>query len=143
MIFNVADHIEQIKAGTKTQTRRSSDRYQEDKLYAVQPGRGKKGIPEGKIFINFKIREYKPDLGDLPEDAVFERRWREADAGYPIRDWSAEAEGGYTVDEYEALYEAMHPGWTERWCYHFTYFTVEELIECGAVKPKKETLSDD
>jgi hypothetical protein len=51
MIFSKSDHIEQIKAGTKTQTRRPTDRYKVGKLYAIQPGRGKPGIPEGKILI--------------------------------------------------------------------------------------------
>lgn len=134
MIFSVAGHIEQIKAGDKTQTRRASDRYQVDRLYTVQPGRGVKGIPEGRIFIAEKAREWKPDLSDLPPDATFARRWREVEVGYPIRGYNARAEGGYTPEEYEALYETLHPGWTVRWAYYFTFFTVDDLIECGAMK---------
>lgn len=49
MIFSEADHIQQIKAGTKTMTRRASSRYQECGLYAVQPCRTCRGIPEGMI----------------------------------------------------------------------------------------------
>lgn len=134
MIFSVAGHIDQIKAGGKTQTRRASDRYQVDRLYAVQPRRGAKGIPEGRIYVSNKVREWKPDLSDLPEAAKFARRWREVVAGYPIQRYSARAEGGYTPEEYEDLYERLHPGWTVRWAYYFDFFTVDDLIECGAMK---------
>lgn len=111
MIFSEADHIEQIKAGTKTQTRRASDKYQIDRLYAIQPGRGKKGIPDGKILITAKTDEWNS------ENPVWGR----------ILEWQARAEGGYTPEEYEELYESMYPGWTVRYAYLFEYFTTEEL----------------
>ena len=57
MIFSESNHIEQIQAGTKIQTRRTSDRYEVGKLYAVQPCRTCKGIPDGKILITAKIIE--------------------------------------------------------------------------------------
>lgn len=132
MIFAMADHIKQIIASTKTQTRRSSNRYKVRHLYAIQPGRGKKGIPDGKLYIAWKKREWKPDLSDLPEDARFVRRWRVMKAGYPLQDYEAKAEGGYTPEEYEELYEKTHPGWTERWAYDFTFFSKEELDEIGS-----------
>jgi hypothetical protein len=59
MIFSIGDHIEQIKAGTKTQTRRSSSRYKVGKFYTVQPCRTCKGIPDGKIFIMAKREEWR------------------------------------------------------------------------------------
>ena len=138
IIFSVSGHIEQIKAGTKTQTRRASDRYQVDRLYSVQPRRACKGIPEGKIYIAEKVREWKPDLSGLPKGARFARRWHEAEAGYPIQGYNAWAEGGYTSEEYEALYERLHPGWTWRWAYYFTFFTVDDLIECGVMRREVE-----
>lgn len=138
IIFSVSGHIEQIKAGTKTQTRRDSDRYQVGRLYAVQPRRGAKGIPEGRIYIAEKAREWKPDLSDLPPDARFARRLREVTAGYPIQSYNAKAEGGYTPEMYEALYERLHPGWTWRWAYYFTFFTVDDLIECGVMRREVE-----
>lgn len=134
MIFAMADHIQQIIAGTKTQTRRSSDRYKICHLYPIQPCRTCKGIPEGKIYIALKKREWKPDLSDLPESARFARKWRQRDAGYPLSDWEAKAEGGYTPEEFEALYEKTHPKWTERWAYDFTFFTTEELEEIEEMK---------
>jgi len=57
VIFSKSDHIQQIILGTKTQTRRPSDRYQVGKTYAIQPGRGKPAIPEGRIFITDKWME--------------------------------------------------------------------------------------
>jgi hypothetical protein len=135
MIFNVEDHIEQIIACTKTQTRRASDRYQVGRLYAVQPCRTCRGIKEGRIFIAMKVREWKPDHSDLPQAARFARRWRGVEAGYHIQDYDARAEGGYTPEEYEALYEGLHPEWTERWAYYFTFSAVDDPTECGAKEP--------
>jgi len=129
MIFSISDHIEQIKAGTKTQTRRPTARYQESTLYVVQPGRGIKGIPDGRIFIGEKWREHKIHT-DLPLNS-FARRWMELEAGCPISKLNAKAEGGYTPNEYELLYEKMYPGWQERWAYRFSFFTVDQLIEWG------------
>ncbi len=130
MIFSIEDHIKQIIEGTKTETRRPTDRYKVGNLYAIQPGRGLSGIPQGKIYIAQKFKEWKPDLSDLPSKAVFAKRWRESDAGCPIRDYSAKAEGGYSPLEYEELYEEMYPGWTVRYAYWFSFFTMEEIEEC-------------
>ena len=139
MIFSVEDHIEQIKAGTKTQTRRGSGKYQVGKLYAVQPCRTCKGIVEGKVYIGEKVKEWRPDFSDLPKSARFARKWREMEAGYPIRDYNAKAEGGYTPEEYEELYEKMHPGWTERWAYYFSFFTADEIEECTRLSKGERT----
>ena len=130
MIFSKADHIQQIIDGSKTMTRRPTDRYKSNRLYAIQPGRGKHGIPDGKIYTGIITREWKPDLSGLPEDAVFARGWKEMEAGYPIRDFAAKAEGGYTSKEFEELYEKMYPGWTERYAIFFMFFTTEEIEEC-------------
>ena len=120
MIFSLADHIEQIKAGTKTQTRRPTNRYKPDHLYAIQPGRRKKGIPDGKILIIGAQEELRP----LPSG--FGR----------ILKWQAKDEGGYTPDEFEELYESMYPGWKTRYAYLFDYFTMEE-IELSETDPNK------
>jgi len=129
MIFSISNHIEQIINGSKTMTRRDSDRYQEDHLYSVQPKRIAKGIPEGKIYITIKKREWKPDFSDLPKAAHFAKSWREMEAGYPIQDFEAKLEGGYTSMEFEKLYERIHPNWAERWAYYFRFFTKQELDE--------------
>jgi hypothetical protein len=103
MIFkgerNGTTHIEMIRNGTKTQTRRPTDRYQVGKSYAVQPGRGKTGIPGLRILITNKWVEFKSARWIL---------WEEA-----------KDEGDYTPEEYEQLYETMYPGWVSRWAYLF------------------------
>ena len=129
MIFSIDDHIKQIIHGTKTETRRPSDRYNKGRLYAVQPCRTCKGISEGKIFIGEKWREWKPYLSDIPEHAKFARDWMKLQAGYPIPPVHAQAEGGYTPFEYEEIYEEMYPDWQERWAYRFHFFTTKELEE--------------
>ena len=100
MIFAIGKHIELIIKGLKTQTRRSSDRYKMGKLYSIQPGRTKKGITQGKIKIIDKTREIWPST---------------------IRPDDAKAEGGYTPEEFEELYEKLHPGWDERLAYTFRF----------------------
>ena len=101
MIFSIDGHIDLIKRGKKTQTRRPSDRYQVGKAYSIQPGRGIKGIPEGKILIIDKKGESA------------HRR------GISMRD--AKAEGDYSPNSFEDLYEKMYPHWKTRWAYHFKF----------------------
>jgi len=108
MIFSMGDHIKQIIAGTKTQTRRKSYGYQVGKTYAVQPGRIKPGIPEGRILITAKRLEH--------------RRWD----GHSITQEDALAEGGYTQDEFNDLYCRMDSGWKKRWVYTFKFIPAEE-----------------
>ena len=101
MIFSLADHIEQIKNGSKTQTRRKSSSYLVGKKYSVQPGRTQRGIPEGRILIVDKKVETSPSDRILYKDA--------------------RAEGGYTPSEFEDLYSRMYPGWRERYAYTFKF----------------------
>jgi len=107
MIFAFPGHIDQIVEDTKTQTRRNSDKYNVGQTYAIQSGRGKKGDPRGRILIT--------------------RKWLE-DPGEIITDPDAQAEGGYTADEYETLYFKMNPAWMERWCYEFEFWETESIL---------------
>ena len=109
MIFNVEGHIEKIVNGTKTQTRRYSDKYKVGKTYAIQPRRGKPGDTRGRILITHKWSEDKshPSGPNI------------------IHALDAEAEGGYRCDEYEELYESLHPGWETRWVYEFEFWPIE------------------
>jgi len=111
MIFALADHIEQIKTGTKIMTRRPTNRYKRDHLCAIQPGRGKPGIPDGKILIIGVREEYKSE----------NKIW-----GHILKR-EAELEGGYTPEAFEELYEKMYPQWQTRYAYLFEYFTTEEI----------------
>lgn len=105
MIFAVGDHIQQVIKGTKTQTRRiakvNSLIYQVGQTYAIQPGRGKPGDPRGRILITRRWLELKQDK---------------------ITAHDAEAEGGYTPEAYEELFNKMHKDWTSRYCYAFEFW---------------------
>ncbi len=106
MIFSIADHIEQIKNGSKTQTRRKSPTYLVGKTYSVQPGRTKLGIPEGRILITDK-REERFLEGGISESDAF-------------------AEGGYTSGQFESLFQGMYPDWIRRYAYTFKFVPAEE-----------------
>jgi len=103
MIFAVPGHIEKIKAHTKTETRRrQSLNYKKGRLYSIQPKRTAAGIPDGKILVLNKVLELK-------------------EKDYPISVESALAEGGYTPEQYEVLYEKLNPGWHNRTAIKFDY----------------------
>lgn len=110
MIFAVGDHIEQIIKGTKTQTRRVAKEnsliYQVGQTYAIQPGRGKPGDPRGRILITRRWLELRQDR---------------------ITSHDAEAEGGYTPEDYEELFNKMHRGWASRRCYEFEFWAKEDF----------------
>jgi len=99
MIFSLADHIQQIIQGRKTQTRRKSGSYLEGHTYSIQPKRRAPSIPEGRILITEKRLEQQPWCGIIYGDAL--------------------AEGGYTPEEFETLYSRMYPDWRERYAYTF------------------------
>ena len=104
MIFSIDKHIEQIILGVKTQTRRPTHRYEKGKTYAIQSGRGKKAIPDGRIRIDMVWWEEKMNV-----------------AQYPISDIDAYREGRYSWEEFEDLYEKMYPGWQSRCAYQFKF----------------------
>ena len=104
MIFSIGDHIEMIKSGQKTQTRRASARYSVGKSYPIQPGRRKAGITEGSIKITNKVKESSTWSVISREDA-----------------WD---EGFYTPLKFEELYSKMYSGWFVRWAYTFEYVPI-------------------
>lgn len=108
MIFSVGDHIEAIIFGDKTQTRRKSGTYMVGKTYSIQPGRTKRGIPEGRILITNKIEEWRLDEGIISKS-------------------DAQAEGGYTPKQFEELYIRMDKLWTLRYAYTFKFVPTEEI----------------
>jgi len=106
MIFSVENHVELIKKGQKTQTRRASDRYEVGKTYAIQPSRTSKAIPDGRILIIKKRKEkYRLDI---------------------ISEFDAEAEGCYSPTQFENLYEKLHPYWLIRYAYTFKFVNKEK-----------------
>jgi len=99
MIFSIEGHIPKIINGEKTQTRRASGRYKLGRFYSIQPSRTSKAIPDGKIIIINKTLEFFAQIS--PKDA--------------------QEEGGYSPDEFERLYEKLHPKWDERYVYTFRF----------------------
>jgi len=117
LIFSIEGHIPLVVAGFKIESRRPSDKYKVGNFYAIQPARGKPGIPDGKILIVAKREEEKTEF----------KPW------YYVLPHEAKAEGGYTPEEYEELYEGMYPSWQTRWAYLFKYYPTKaiEMMERG------------
>ena len=99
MIFAVEGHIQAIKQGYKTETRRISDRYSVGCFYKIQPKRTAKGEPDGYILIV--------------------RKWKETEPAISVGD--AYAEGCYTPEDFEKLFSKMYPNWQVRWAYEFKW----------------------
>lgn len=110
MIFSVKGHVDQIMAGTKTQTRRDSAQYRVGQSYAIQTRRGGSGDTRGRILIK--------------------RKWYENyGVEFHISAKDAKAEGGYIPEDYEMLYESMHPFWKKRWAYAFEFMPTKSWDE--------------
>ncbi len=92
MIFR-GRHIEQIKKGEKTQTRRLNGRYLVGHDYCVQFGYGTRGVDGLRIKITDKRIE--PGPFNIPANQISKE--------------DAWAEGGYTVQEYEDLFRELYP----------------------------------
>jgi len=104
MIFAVEGHIEKIIRGEKTQTRRvakpNSFIYQVGKTYGVRKCRTCKNIPDGRILILHRFLETR---------------------NKKINETDANAEGGYSLEDYETLFEKMHKNWQIRYGYIFRF----------------------
>ena len=122
MIFNIPGHIDLIRSGEKTQTRRANRGiYQVGKDYAVQSKRGVKAESDMRIVIE-KIWEEDglgiaggiPAVGNRENDVYLS----EEDA------W---AEGGYTPKQFEEIFTALNPkrDWT-RWVFEFHVIEVQK-----------------
>ena len=114
MIFNVSGHIEMIRNGEKTQTRRvNRGIYQVGRDYAVQWKRGVTAEADIRIVMD-KIWEEK----SLEFIAKNNKK-------YPIELYiskeDAWAEGGYTPTKFEGLFRELNfkwDGWS-RWAFEF------------------------
>ena len=109
MIFNVSGHIDMIRNGKKTQTRRvNRGIYQIGKDYAVQRKRGVKAEPDIRIVIDC-----------ISDECCYRGR---------ITPANAKAEGGYTVEEFEKLFRELSPKWNRerRWVFGFHVIEVQK-----------------
>ena len=131
MIFNISGHIDMIRNGLyhlpadllnnpienrqiKTQTRRvNRGIYQVGRDYAVQRKRGVKGESDIRIVM----------------DAIWEE-WCTYGGGNPyyIFPRNAQAEGGYTVEEFEDVFRTAYPKWNgeKRWAFRFHVIEVQK-----------------
>ena len=127
MIFSIRGHIDMIRKGEKTQTRRvNRGIYQEWKDYAVQQKRGVKA---------------EIDIRIVMDDIWVERCKNRVDCkGHPLDPCifieDAQAEGGYTPNEYEREFKKAYPAWDSnwRWVYEFHVLEVKtdkEMIRKG------------
>lgn len=124
MIFKPS-HVEQIKKGTKTQTRRvNRSYYRVGHDYAVQAGRGKKaGMRIVIDAIEFEsILAITGTMINIPLDSGLRSRIHVLTTSHiPISVGDALAEGGYTPEEYEAEFKRVYPKWDglSRWVFKF------------------------
>ena len=120
MIFSVSNHVQQIISGEKTQTRRDSNYYKVGRSYAIQSGRNKPGIPEGRVLITDKRVETIPFIS--VEDA--------------------KAEGGYSPAEFEILYRRMYPKWPTRYAYTFKFIPTEKPTKLEAMEVELAAMNE-
>lgn len=132
MIFNVPGHIDMIRQGlrmhpqfappqfiVKTQTRRlNRGMYQIGKDYAVQRKQGAKAEPDIRIVMDTIWKEDVFGIsGGISVGDVHDLYLSKEDA------W---AEGGYTPEEFEMLFNELNPkrDWI-RWAFKFHVIEVE------------------
>ena len=113
MIFNVPGHIDMIRSGIKTQTRRvNRGIYQVGKDYAVQSKRGVKAEEDIRIVMD-----------DIWEENMLNSV--SASDGLPLTPYifhyDAKREGCYTPEEYEDEFRKAYPKWDKvsRWVFEF------------------------
>ena len=120
MIFNVPGHIDMIRSGIKTQTRRvNRGIYQVGKDYAVQSKRGVKAEEDIRIV-----------MGEIWEENMLTRV--SASDGLPLTHYifydDAKREGCYTPEEYELEFRRAYPKWDgiSRWGFEFHVIKVQK-----------------
>ena len=117
MIFNVPGHIDLIRSGQKTQTRRvNRGIFQVGRDYAVQRKRGVKA----EIGIRIEIEK-------IWEENCKNRVDTRGNILNPcISIYDAKCEGGYIPCDYECEFERAYPKWDGgvRWVFFFLVIVV-------------------
>jgi hypothetical protein len=117
MIFNVPGHIDMIRRGIKTQTRRiNRGIYQVGRDYAVQSKQGVKA-EEGIRVVMDKIKKETGKIVCVSESG---REYVNATEIY-ITKKDAWGEGNYTPSLYELDFRKAYPKWDKvsRWVFEF------------------------
>ena len=113
MIFNIPGHIEMIRNGTKTQTRRvNRGVYSVGRDYAVQSKRGVKAEADIRIVIDRICKEKRKDTSISASNIKVS-----------VRD--ARAEGGYQPAEYELVFRMAYPIWDGKECWAYAFHAIE------------------
>jgi len=118
MIFNVPGHIEMIRNGKKTQTRRGNRGiYKVGKDYAIQCKRGVKAEQDIRIVIYAIWPEFRDEEPDRVNMKIM-----------PLSERDAWAEGEYGVEQYEIMFRELNPKWDmrKRWAFKFHVIEVEQ-----------------
>ena len=136
MIFNIPGHIDMIRNGLcflpadnlnspaelriiKTQTRRlNRGIYQIGKDYAVQRKRGVKAEPGMRILMDRIWQEDCLANDELGKGGFF--------LSISLSEEDAQAEGGYTPEEFERLFRELNPNWNGIIRYGFEFHVVEQ-----------------
>lgn len=121
MIFAIPGHIEMIRHGTKTQTRRlNRGIYQVGRDYAVQRKRGVKAETDIRIVMDEIWEEVEAErIKDVYS------QWM---GGISISAKDALAEGGYAPGEFEYAFANTYPKWDGkcRWVFEFHVIEVQK-----------------
>ena len=119
MIFNIPGHIDMIRNGLKTQTRRlNRGIYRVGRDYAVQRKRGVNAEKDIRIVID--------KIGGAKMEPVFDMRELDLDTINPaISKVDAGAEGGYTPLEFEKIFQKLNPKWDGKMRWIFVFHVIE------------------
>jgi hypothetical protein len=124
MIFNVPGHIDMIRNGMKTQTRRvNRGIYQVGRDYAVQHKRGVKAEEDIRIVIDVIRKE----IGKIISISGSGCEYANA-AEICITKEDAWNEGNYTPSLYESDFREVYPKWNgfSRWIFKFHVIEVQK-----------------
>ena len=124
MIFNVPDHIDMIRNGQKTQTRRvNRGIYQVGRDYAVQRKRGVKAEKDIRIVIDRIWSEISYDyfcknFYVMPSNTKF----------MPVTFTDANNEGYWSSFSFEEAFKKLDPKWDRktRWAYAYHVVKVQK-----------------
>ena len=127
--YNGIPHFDMVLNGTKTQTRRISDRYEVESErkyphkvgYSIQKCRTCKGIVGRRIVIDRKWKEETEQFLVAEDDKMYPSE-------LCITTKDALGEGGYTPDEYEKEFKRLNPKWDgwSRWAYKYRVIEVQK-----------------
>jgi hypothetical protein len=124
MIFNVPGHIEMIRDGTKTQTRRlNRGIYQVERDYAVQRKRGVKAesdirIVMDEIWSEISYENLQKNFYEMPPNTHL----------MPVTLRDANSEGYVSSSAFEEAFRELNPKWDRkgRWVFKFHAIEVQK-----------------